>query len=540
VAGPYQRVAHGDRANDGSATDAAAVVNSMQVGIEDLEEFRDGGLASVTDYGVVADCKTIRVETRISGQATNVVKCRYSPYAEGVNVFTNADIGKIIHIDKADSAGNYGWHRTTIASVPSGNTPGDTCIVTTAPTRATDGIPSDGQTTFTNCVFGTDNTANINTAIADVVARDDLYGLFWPGSAYHYYTNGNHVILNTRPIALMGAEQNTRSSIVTTHQTNNLFWFKKCAFIKVAWLSVTHAAKMCEDVDYHGGTDRSSYFGQNGNNLLTSAPSGPTAGSAFKTGDLTSIDGDGCYGAEFDHVYVSGFWNGLELINLSQVRVRKCGFYSNRWAHVLYNNPWFQDWGGIYLYENFFSSSDRQYLGQARYGFRWENGGGIAVMNNEFAGDVESVSLELQATQPYSSTAYGTSQLRIMGNSFEDWGDFRGIYTADGLMKYAIRLNMTTAMAGATADFFNAVISGNNLAAVMHGGTDAIGVLSSGNGGRLDVGKKIGAITTTGNTGYISGKSVTYTNVLGGAVGMNYLKGATTQFQQTGCVGIIT
>lgn len=468
---------------------------------------------NVQNHGVINDAKKIRVS--VTAGSKNVT-CQYSPYAEGASVFSPADVGKILHIDKASSSGNFGWHRTTIESYIS---PTQVTVVQ-APTRTTNGIAYDGQTTFSNCVFGTDNTAAINTVFSLAVSDPFTRGVYFPGGTYMYYTNGNH-ILNAKQNGLTIYGDNFRlddTTIVTTNQTNSVFVYTNCYLIFTKNLFFLHAAKNTEDVTYSGGTDSTGPNGGYGTGDLNDAPSAPTAGAAI------TVNGALNYYHVFYETHSAGFYRHLDLNNLSQARVYKNQAFNPVYEGVRYANYALPDWGGFFVNKSFLTNARRQYVGLAQKGINWVAGGGVLIDANEISGFTSGV-----VCQQIGSVGYGSSQIRILGNSFEDWGT--GGYGV---------LIKNSQPAETTGDLFNVAIANNNLASVLHGGVNAIHVESIGGTGRIGGGKSLSAITTTGNTGFIQGTAVNYINVYGGAVGLNYLRSATAQFVQSNCLGILT
>jgi hypothetical protein len=321
---------------------------------------------SAADYGAVADGRVIAVVTTAS--STTILA------NDPTNLFAPSDVGKVLWINAAGTAGAI--HACTISTVAGG---GGSITVTPAPVSSVTAA----------AVCGTDNTTALNNWCA---AATPFCTLYLPSGGERFYmTQGGHVIpdfaTNVR------GDGSWLSQFMT--RTNNNILTRSAALGQVSDIGFQHVAAPSLNLGFSNG-------------------SWPTAGSGLKLeGSVSPWDG-----GFTERILTSGLYRGV-WIEGGVTAVRDSLILSSLRAGIECYNPGWPDYGGYRFTGNWISSRGPGSAGYAPASFAgvlWGGSGGLEVSSNWIDGGQNHVYLN-----PSSSSGQ-TGNIRIVGNSLEDWG----------------------------------------------------------------------------------------------------------------------
>jgi len=365
VPGPYTRVAHGDRANDGSATDAAALVNAHSAGLEALEALVGNAYRLVTNEGVAMDGRQVNlVITSGSTTATAVTAGSY---------FDSSHVGKTIWIDTATTV-----HKTTIAAVVSATQ----ITLSVAPSQSGSNV---------SAVYGTDNTTTFGTFLSSLNIGDVA---IIPASDRFIITEGGYSL--SMPGVVIEGLHSWYSQIVVPHLTNNLFTLSGWQ-PRIRNVHLMHAA-FCGALS----------------GLGSGSLTFPTAGAAIRqddSGTNAHID------AHYTDVTTSGFYNNIKVVSGWGAKMERVWNLAAVNSGIVLESQ-DADLGDFHLMDCRHYSDPSFYAGAWGAQVLWLNGGLFRVAGNSFTNGNDSIELRMTASggKPYSTN------LRITDNSFEDPG----------------------------------------------------------------------------------------------------------------------
>lgn len=319
-----------------------------------------------TDYGAIGDGRIIAVTTTAS--STTV-----APW-DPTNLFSAADVGKKLWINAAGTSG--GVHICTISSYSSGTA---TITVTPAPVA----------TVSAGAVCGTDNTSAFNAWCAAATPWSMLR-LPAAEDGNFYMSLGGHVIPD---LAVTVFGDNKWLSQIITPSSDPILTFTN-HIAKVNSMGFQHVAGV-------------------GNNLGLTNGSYPWEGAAVKISNGSS-----------------SLWSG-EIVDCNALNLYR-GFWAEGSYMIFRNNyvtghqragielhsPEYPDWGVYLITQNYISSGGPggNLVPYAFAGIIWRGSGGLHISENWIDGGRNHVYLKPDGA---SGT---TGNIRIDGNSLEDWG----------------------------------------------------------------------------------------------------------------------
>jgi hypothetical protein len=372
----YQRVAHGDRANDGSATDAVAIVNAHSDGLEALEA-ASNPLSYIypESYGAVLDGRHIIVTTT-GGNTT--ITATGSGHAEGSAIFAPTDVGKAIHLDKVGAAGGY--HKTTVAAYVSATQ----VTLTVAPVSSGTSIHG---------VVGTDSTTAIHNASQAAALGGVVY--FKPADRFYFVPTAG-VILLPRGCRWQGAGSSS-SKIISTATTGRL----------VTWTG------MQTSFDNLTITHLYSDSGVNSGDAVSVAP---TSGCAIY------VDSQIWGANSIRNCAISGFYDNIvvnqgEVFNITENYIGGARRYNLSLASATH-----MDAGQVNVWNNTLNGWAAGEIARTQCDIFWVSGGGLNIQNNTFGQSQANIQMDmtLNGTEPY------VSNIIISGNTIEDFLTSRG------------------------------------------------------------------------------------------------------------------
>jgi len=462
--GPYTRPSGSDPANDASATDATVVVDALSDGLEAVES----GVRNVLGYGVVRDGGYIRVSTTAGSTVITAL---------GSGTFTAADVGKALHIPGGTGSG---WHRTTITAYL-----GSTQVqVASAPAATIASVFA---------VYGTDNTAAINTIISDHLLNGEV--LYFPPGDMGYLTSGGHSVTQESVSLRGGGRDSTR--IITTATAGYVFTLSGI-YSSLRGLTIEHGSL----IDYWNS----------GSPLVMKAGARPTSGG----GVLFSAPGRQSGGA--DNCYVRGMYVGVNLY-APHSWVRDSEFSMFVRAGVECGSDEWPDFGHYVITGNLIEV----YGGTlpADYGILWRGSGGLDISGNQInGGGGGTLSRGVACHQTITGT---TGNIRINNNAFED------------VAPYAIDVTVSSGNHALGYITINGNVFQGGATAWIRLSADAYGADRQGQG---DYG--ITGVSVVGNSAKGGSVLVSLTRVRRAAVGGNTSWFGGTLLTQSACADVTT
>jgi hypothetical protein len=359
-----------------------SLVNALSNTISNLKRDTD-----VLTINTTASSTTITVTGSTFNGTANV-------FTPAVGVTPSPDIGKIIHIDKGDSSGSFGWIKATITSV-------------TSPTTAVISTPVLRTITGAKALFGTNNTTAINSILAAIPKKS---GIYFPGGDYYYYTDGGHTISKDYT-TILGDGETAQSTIVTSHLTANVFSVTGMypTFEKIA---IIHGAYLLNGNGWAYNIINPPYT-----SYPELRPTCPTAGAGIHVNMAAGTYGAGAWcGANLKNVALIGMYHGLYFQNGSGMTAERSTFFANVYANARVNNTTDADNGSFKFINGSVGGPADQYMGATLFGILIEGGGGVWVYGNHFWQNVWALCFDMAG----AGTQYFTN-LSFENNSFEDF-----------------------------------------------------------------------------------------------------------------------
>jgi hypothetical protein len=361
----YTRPAGGDPGNDASATDATVIIGALSDGLEAVETLIGTARIPATANGVVQDGK--HITCTLSGTTITATgsAAHTAPY------FTSGYINKPIWIDTGSTV-----HKTTITNVSSGTV----ATIASAP----------GGAGPYSAVFGTDNTAQIDTLLGSMSKGQ---ALTFPAGDLFVLSEGGHVMSVAGTI--VEGTHPSFSRIVVPSTTSTLF------------RNAASRGKIRQLGFYNLG----AYAWFSG---LTAAF--PTAGAAIRQDDLGT---NAHIKAEYDDLEICGFWNNAYTVSGWGAHFRRVWTYASV-SHGILLDSADTDLGDWHVIDCRTYSDNAQYAGQGHSQVKWLSGGDVEIRGTNFQNGSVAIEMAQQITANNPSGKTYSTNFRIEDNSFED------------------------------------------------------------------------------------------------------------------------